>query len=956
MKKLFFLPLLFLGFAVASFAQSGTISGTIIDEKSGETLIGANVLIDGTVIGTATDFDGKYQFKVTPGIYTIHISYIGYLDKRVAEVEIKANETTYLDVSISDESVELDLDVVVKAKAIQRTENAVMMLQKKSDKIQDGISSQEISRLGAGDAASALQKVTGTTIVDGKYVYVRGLGDRYSTTALNGTRLPSIDPYRNSAQLDLIPSNLLDNIIAAKSFTPDLPGDFTGGYVNIKIKTLPERFTYGVSVSSSYNTQSSFINDFQTFNAGSKAKYGYNDGYLDAPEALNNPKLAGTNLLTRSAPSAARRDNELAGLLDDVAKSFNTEMAPSITNVGPNYSLSFNVGNQVKVGSVPIGLLLAANFSRDFTHYGDALNANYRNLGGGEETLQETFNLRDDRSQAESNVGGLVGVSIRPSSNNEVSLYAIYSHQGMQEARYLDGNYRNFGISEPIESFESRTLAFRERELVDFVANGSHVLPSLGNTKIEWAGSIIQTTQDEPDLRFFANTNLIERERYSISTAQYLSPGHYFRTLVDDSYEAKVDITVPFAQRANKANKIQFGGLYTATNRDFSENIYNLLRSQGQVYNGDPNFYFGPENMGVVATTDTRNTIGVYATDDTQPANNYFGETSIWATYGMLTAQLSPRIKGIFGARVEGTDYYVESAAAALNPNPENFIGEIDELDILPAAHLIYSLNDNTNIRASYSNTLARPNMREIAPFGSFGFIGDPTVFGNPNLTRSRVNNLDLRYEYFMRPGEMFAISGFYKEFKDPIVMTFRPAGNPQFTWVNSTDATLFGAEIEVRKALDFISPKLANFSINGNMALISSEVALDEEELLRARDVDPEFADTREFAGQSPIVANVNLSFTNKNTGWDGILAYNFFGDRLFSTGVEGTPDIFERGRAQLDFSISKKFGRFQVKLRGQNLLDPNYETFSEFKGNEYIYTRYKRGSTYSVGLSYGF
>jgi len=956
MKKLFSLSLLIAGIVATAFAQQGAITGTIVDEKSGETLIGANVLIEGTAIGTATDFDGKYQFSVEPGTYTIHVSYIGYVDKKIAAVEIKANETTYLDVAISDESVDLDLDVVVKAKAIERTENAVLMLQKKSDKIQDGISSQEISRLGAGDAAGALKKVTGTTIVDGKYVYVRGLGDRYSTTALNGTRLPSIDPYRNSAQLDLIPSNLLDNIIAAKSFTPDLPGDFTGGYVNIKIKTLPERFTYGVSVSSSYNTQSSFIDDFLSFNAGEQAKWGYNDGTLDAPEALNDPKLDGTNVLSRSAPSQARRNNELAALLDGVGKSFNSQFTPSITNVGPNYSFSFNIGDQKKIGNVPIGILLSANHSRDFTHYRDALYANYRFLGGSEQTLEETFKLRDTRSQSQADLGGLFGLSIRPSSNNEISLYAIYSHQGTQEARYLDGNYRIFGIAEPDESFESRTLSFRERELVDFVANGSHLLPGLGNMKIEWAGSLVQTTQNEPDLRFFASTNRLSLGRYSINTAQYLSPGHYFRTLQDNSYELKMDFTIPIAQGASKSNKIKFGGLVTATDRNFTENIYNILRSQGEVYNGDADAYFSEENTGVVASTDTRNTIGLFVVDDTQPSNNYIGETSIWATYGMMTYQLSAPLKVIFGARVEGTDYYVESAAAALNPNPENFIGKIDELDILPAVHFIYALNDKMNLRASYSNTLARPNMREIAPFGSFGFIGDPTVFGNPNLTRSRVNNIDLRYEFYMRPGEMFAVSGFYKEFQDPIVKTFRPAGNPQFTWVNSTDATLFGIELEVRKSLDFIAPNLAKFNISGNLALIASEVALDAEELRRARDVDPEFAATREFAGQSPLVANANLSYTDRDAGWDAIVAFNYFGDRLFSTGVEGTPDIFERGRSQLDLSIAKKIGRFQVRLRASNLLDPNYETYSEFKGTDYIYSRYKRGSTYSVGLSYGF
>ena len=228
-------------FAFASFAMlsaQGTITGTIIDEDLGETLISAYVYVEGTEIVTSTDFDGKYVIDVDAGTYSLRVTYIGFEDKVITDVIVKDGETTFLDVAMSSESLEIE-EVVVTASAIERTENAILMLQRRSDKIQDGISSQEMSRLASGNVANAMTKVTGASVQDGKYVYVRGLGDRYSLTQMNGLPMPSIDPYRNSAQLDMIPVNLLDNIITSKTFTPDQPGTFTGGNVNIKTKEFP---------------------------------------------------------------------------------------------------------------------------------------------------------------------------------------------------------------------------------------------------------------------------------------------------------------------------------------------------------------------------------------------------------------------------------------------------------------------------------------------------------------------------------------------------------------------------------------------------------------------------------------------------------------------------------------------------------------------------------------------
>ena len=244
--------------------------------------------------------------------------------------------------------------------------------------------------------------------------------------------------------------------------------------------------------------------------------------------------------------------------------------------------------------------------------------------------------------------------------------------------------------------------------------------------------------------------------------------------------------------------------------------------------------------------------------------------------------------------------------------------------------------------------------MREVAPFGAFGAIGEPTIFGNPDLTITNITNLDLRYEIFPNSGEVFAVSAFYKKFTDPIVSTYRFAGNPQFTWSNTEEGELYGAEIEVRKNLDFITPALEEFDVSANVAYINSSVTIDERECELSRDVDPNFECERQFAGQSPIVANVNLSYTNVDQGWDAILAYNYFDDRLSSVGAVGTPDIFEAGRGQLDLSISKKLNGFKTTFRARNLLNPDYRNFSDFQGQEYIFRNYRRGIEFSFGVSY--
>jgi hypothetical protein len=967
LKSLFSLVAMLL-LAATAFGQQGAISGTVYDED-GFPMLGANVVIQGTTIGAQTDFiEGKYQFKADAGTYTLVASYVGYGDQIIEGVEVKAKETVILDVNFNTDGggIDLGLDVTVKAKALERGEVAVMKLRQNDINAKDMISSQEIASLGAGTAAAALTKVTGTTVVDGKYVYVRGLGDRYSATTINGLRLPSIDPYRNSAQLDLIPTSILDNISASKTFTPDLPGDFTGGSVDIKIKALPERFTWGLSASSSYNDQSNLRDDFLTFDAGEATSLGYNTGSLDRPASLAN--YNGTDVLESNVGRRARRDDDLAAGVDQVANEFGNGFNINNKNAGLDYNLSGNIGNQYMIGSMPVGVFATATVSQEFNQYNNGIRGNYVNPGDGG-PLQEIFDVRDDRSTQAGKVGGMLGLSFKPSPSNSVTLYGLYSHQGFTEGRVLQGSNENKGASGAADNFyRSQASTFLERELRNYVAQGEHVLTGLGGTKIEWTANYVETEQNEPDLRFAEYIQ--QGENFIIDPSQFSRPSRFFRELADNSVQGKLDITVPFLKAKSKANNFKFGGLYQTKERDFNENIFAYDNRSGLSFSeagGDFNTFFGPDNLGIIGGESGRNEIGVFLFDNSNLANSYTGTFDVAAGYGMLTYEFSPRLKVVGGLRAEQTTIKVESAIvdneramAAENERPvdqdriDDNTADIDELSFMPAMNVIFKATEKSNLRLGFSQTIARPNMREVAPFGSFGFLGEPTVFGNPNLELTSIDNYDLRFEIFPKAGEVIAFSAFYKQFTNPIVTTFRLSGEQQFTWTNSESADLYGIELELRKSLAFMGEKFQNFTFSSNLAIIQSSQQIDAREVELGQEVDPNFSGERVFNGQSDFVANANLSFRTPETGWDAIIAYNYFSDRLQSIGAVGSPDIFEQGRGQLDLSIAKKINNFKLSLRARNLINPDYKTFSDFQGQEYIFSQFTRGRDISLGVSY--
>ena len=939
-----------------SLAQDkGIIFGKVVDASTGEELIGANIILEGTTTGSATDIEGNFRIQnISPGTYSLIASMIGYSKMIVTQVELKPGENKKLDLALQPEAVETD-EVVVTARMILNNEVSLLKNRQKSNSISDAISSELISRLGSSNAGDVMTKVTGASVVDGKYVYVRGLGERYSSMHLNGTELPSADPDKKAFNMDLFPTGVIDNIVTVKSFTPDKPGNFSGGLVDIATKSYPDAFTFKLSGSTSYNSSSTFNNNFLTYHGGGTDWFGMDDGTRKIPDIFSNP-----NLVIPTKTSAIR-DSELSQQLDEISESFPPQMSPGIKTAPVNQSYSLSVGDQINFFNMPLGFLGSYTYSRDYSFYENGTSGRWKLTGNvnSVESLSRLQYLNDSKGSDEINWGGLVTLNLKPSPMHEIGSDFVYTQSGQSSARFLEGSWdEQFGQNSNAV-FQTRVLSYTERNLQSYQLHGKHVLENLLGLGINWSGTIANTKQDEPDSRYFTNHYSAQNNgnvNYSITSSTYPLPARYFRNMDEDTKAANLDLSLPFGLWENQQAKFKVGGAYQEKERAFTERRfqYNLgdYSFGAPRYNGDAEFFFSPENVGVLwyDSSSNRYVFGNYISEVSDPmGGNYNGYEKVSAIYGMIEMPITTLFRFIGGARYE---------IAKMNVYGNSTIGSLDDKDLLPAASLIYQLTENMNIRTSYGKTLARPNFREKAPYANYNFVADYIFIGNPDLKRTLIDNYDLRWEWFLRPGEIIAVSGFYKYFKNPIErvinVLYSSEGGEVF-YENIDRAKVMGVEFEVRKRLDEVLEILSNFSLGTNVSIINSEVDIPVDELEVIRDVDPNAKSTRQLQGQSPYLVNVELDYSNLNSGTYLSLFYNVFGDRLAEVSIGGTPDVFERSRPMLDFTASQNvFERFNIKLNVKNILNSAYKLTHEFKGAEYVRTEYKTGTTISVGVGY--
>ena len=953
-------------FSNNTLAQSSRVVGQIIDANSGEELIGATVQVksDATT-GTVTDVSGRYQLEVEPGIYTLLVSYISYASQTIEGVQVQSGSITPLDIALKEEDTQLE-EVVVTAAAIRDNDIAMLKIQKNALAVQDGISSKEMTQLGVANAAESMKQITGASIEGGKYVVMRGLGDRYSITQLNGITMPSADPYKNSTSMDLIPADMIDNVVTVKTFTPDQPGNFTGGKVDITIKSLPDEFYMNVGVATSYNTQSSLINDFITDGTnGSYDDFGFDDGTRKRPSVLvENSKFIDFGSASNTAVQGRSPENMTERqIIDETAKSLDNPFVESIESTPLNYALDFSVGNQYDLFGKKFGANLGVNYSQDYTFYKDGRRGLYSD-GGGDDLITEQ-NFSNSTGTRTAQLGGLLTLAYQLSPNHEITFSDLYNHNTDIVANRSEGLWLN--TAQP--NFVTRAISFTERSLNNAQLKGQHYFENFNKTKLDWVFGYVNAQQNEPDTRIFG---FITDKPIAEEPTQYLLqqsevgilPSHYYRDLTDQQYNTKVDLSVPLSEE--KSHELKVGFSYSNKQRAFNEYIY----SQVQVPPvGNPNYtsfsqakgdldkFFSVDNAGVVDTPESNGSgsrygFGNFYSNQSVIGNSYIGEEIITAFYLMGVYEITTNLKLVGGARLESTKLNTESK----DENKPK--GDINTNDILPALNVIYKIHENSNFRMAASQTLARPNIREIAPFASVGGVGFPIVLGNADLERTLVQNYDLRYEVYPLPGDLFAVSVYYKNFQNPIVYQLTPkASTPEIQPINVDKATVYGAEVEFRKSFDFISEALANFRISTNVSYIFSKVDKSEAELTALRNADrPNIEESRPFQGQSPYIINIALLHHSDRLQWDNSLSFNIFGRRLSFITDALDPDVYEQPRPSLNFTSSKRIGEsLSIGFKATNLFNMKYLQQYDFGSDDFVYDSYTLGRSFSLSLSYG-
>lgn len=937
-------------------SPAGRISGKVVDAESDAPIIGARVVIEGVTpaIGAVTDLNGNYTLQGVPaGSHTIVVTYPEYAKMEVSGVELSSGATRQQDIALKSEVKQVEGKAVeVVAKASRGSQAGLLKDRQKAAAVSDAIGAEEIVRSGSSNAAQAMSRVTGATVMDGKYIYVRGLGERYSTTELNGAQLPSADPNKRAVQMDLFAANLLDDIVTVKSYTPDKPGNFTGGSVNLVTKSYPDKFTTSLSLSSAYNPQFSLKNGFLTSPGGSRDWLGMDDGTRDIPVPLQDPSVV-IPLLT----PATRRDSVLRNRLSFLSRSFNSDMAPTKKMAPLNRNFAFSMGNEFNVLGRPLGLLGSLSYNRGYNSYSDGTTARWylRNTTNTAAGLEPVFVLHDSKSSDEVVWGGLANLSFQPQPEHELKATYMYNRSGESMARFLSGPARFVGENSILES---RVVQYTERSLGSFQLSGHHLLPSLLGMDLNWSGSIARTRQDEPDLRFFADYyDTIPDTAYTIKTNAFDYPTRNYRYTKENNSDFNLDVSFPFKQWSGLSGKLKLGGYLFRKDRTYRERRFHYEIDPGNAYapdyNGDPQFFFSDSMVGLWGYDSVythQYIFGTYIRQDNTGRNNYDGDQKISAAFGMLDFPIFSKLRFAGGVRLELTRMQVASLDTSLRK------AFLSNDDWLPSANLIYQLGQSMNLRGSYSRTLARPEFRELAVYSSYDFVGDFVFGGNPNLKRTLIHNYDLRWEWFERPGEIYSISGFYKRFINPIERVRVSGGDEDLVSSrNVPQATVLGMEVEVRKRLDQIASFLQYFQAGANLTLVRSRVDIDTLELRNTRTVDPGAKAYRQLQGQSPYVLNLDFSYNNFKRGTTASLMYNVFGRRLAEVSNGGMPNVMEEPRAQLDFTCSQKvFHAVVFKVSAKNLLNSEYKKVYHFHGQEYPYQIYKAGRFISLGLSW--
>ncbi len=909
--------------SILAFSQTGKITGKIIDAKTGETLPGATVLIEGTTRGASSDFDGNFSLGgLQPGKYNIIASYITYDNKKFVDVIVKANDVTEFNIGLDQASSQTLGEVVVQAEMNKENTNTLLVMQKNNASVSDGISSESIKKTPDRSTSDVLKRVSGASIQDNKFAIIRGMSDRYNTAYLNGSPLPSSESDKRAFAFDIFPSGILDNLVILKTATPDLPGDFAGGVILINTKNIPDKNSTSLSVSSGYNSLTTFQN-FKTYKGGKTDWLGIDDG-------------------SRQLPSGIPTTEEYANITSntdkiDQAKKLNYDWTLQNKTALPNLNTQFTQANIFKLFKKDFGSVVALTYNntnntsiserREFEEQGDA--------------VQKTREFTDTNFVNNILASALWNLSYKINDNHQIGVKNLYSVNTDDRTITRKGVFDASDVNNPLWQ-KSNVRFFTQNNIYTGQVNGDHFLPK-EKVKIKWIGGLSDIQRDIPNLRRMVYQKASGSESDSVNYAAQIlgdavgptSAGSmFFAKTQERIYSFKLDISRPFEIYASK-HELKIGAFNQYRNRSFAARLLGYTwYSKGSAIKPNADLAFLPEgeifnqaNMGVTDGPGKYDG-GFKLTESTTFIDSYKASSVLNAAYVMSDSRFTDKLRFIYGVRFES---YTQSLNT-LNSDFTDKTKDTTIVDFLPSINGVWSMNERINIRAAYYRTVNRPEFRELAPFNFYDFVTDYQISGNDTLQRAKIHNYDLRFEYYpQKPGQIISVSAFYKDLTNAIEQI---AGNGQIRSINFANvpkATNLGMEFEYRVLLSTIIKSDSSKILNGTTLFTNFSYVQSSVDVSKLNGVKP-----RPLQGQSPVIINAGAQYLDKDYDFGISLSYNYVGKRIVIVGNVDEPSIWENPRHVLDLQLTKTFKKnLEVKFNVRDAIAQNLIYYQDINEN---------------------
>ncbi len=926
MRKLYILGT-FLFISSIILGQSGKISGKIVNAGSGQGLVGATLTLIETSKTISADQNGDFTFsKLTAGTYSIKCSYTNHIEKVIDQIVVINDESTLISISL----VEKESDAVVvsaKISARKETVSALLTAQKNMANVSDFVSAEQIRKTPDRSTSDVIKRVSGASIQDDRFAIIRGLNDRYNAAFINGAPLPSTESDRKAFAFDIFPSAILDNLVIYKTATPDKSGEFAGGLIDITTKSIPSKNFTSISFSGSYNTIITGKERFFSDNKGNKDWIGLDDGTRSLPNGFP------TSLEVRNVLTPAQKA--------DLTKHFaNYKWGVQKGTAKPNYNFQLSKGfNFQRKDKEFLGALFSLNYNRNFT-----LSAGQRNSFDQYDFRASYYaplqrgKFMDSIYNDEVVVAALASFSVKV--NNRNTFYWKNNLSINTDNKLIKRIGAPDFADDPDFFFKDVVRWFTSNQIYTSQLGGEHTAGPV-KTKLSWIAGYSKVDRKIPNLSRTTYTgrlpDLDNLGAFFINNPnQTVGSGTmFFSNSEEDIKSLKADITQPYTFMQNSQNFIKIGSGYQRRERDFTSRTLGFAPYNFGSVSFDNSLTFLPEDQillpehfGIMKNGKG----GFLIQDGTLPNSDYSASSSILHAYIMSDQRFFKKFRLIYGVRMEQFNQKLiafKNLIDTINLNTK-------VTDFLPSVNFVYSVNSKINLRLSYASTINRPEFRELAPFLFYDYVSGYNVSGQSTLVRAKIRNYDFRVEFFPGRSQLFSISGFYKEFTDPLEFVTLPNTTSQAVYVNSTSGKVYGVEAEFRTLLSTLfgikkeNAFLSKFTWSANGAFMKSSVKL---EGLFGLPLSQLVTD-RALQGQSPYIINTSLGYNDEKTGISSTLSVNRVGDRVAIGGTYNVPDIYEKARTVVDFQLAKSFMKnaLELKVNAKDILAQHLNFYFDF------------------------